>query len=405
MTSSIKTSNIIKKNLANDKYNLDGLYELSIISSIILAGFAEATQKCEKYKDNNPLCIPPDEVIYHRQNGGERKLEEIEKRLVDSVNPDINSDAIGNATMLGKFINLAQTVNGKLFNIVENTSNTALGLQNALNNPNIELDVSNFFIQNKEVIKRMTRDPEVQAALREWVEEVSVLNIQLMDMAKPTIDMMVNKTVDTINNAATRAARGVVSTSLNVLEAFLGEIPVAGGIMDLIIAFMRGFNSAMHASAPLIEFTTEAFFRALRTVFTTLAIVKNKGEDIQQAAYKVKGAVENISQGVNIPNPTAILENFERKGKEAGEDYVNSVLEKLPKVPTVEPGKEITDREIEERLAKLKETDKAQKILNVSKGGSNVRRANIQKRINHVTHRLRKTLRKFMRKTKKHSKK
>ena len=198
---------------------------------------------------------------------------------------------------------------------------------------------------------------------------------------------------------------GVVSTSLNVLEAFLGEIPVAGGIMDLIIAFMRGFNSAMHASAPLIEFTTEAFFRALRTVFTTLAIVKNKGEDIQQAAYKVKGAVENISQGVNIPNPTAVLENFERKGKEAGEDYVNSVLEKLPKVPTVEPGKEITDREIEERLAKLKETDKAQKILNVSKGGSNVRRANIQKRINHVTHRLRKTLRKFMRKTKKHSKK
>lgn len=411
MASIIKTTaNLNKKNLASDHYNLDGLYELSIISSIILAGFAEATNKCDKYKNNNPLCIPPEEVIYHnnkkmRGGGDVQTLDEVNKRILEGDSLTIKPTETNNAAMLGKFINLVQTISGKLFDIVEKTSKTLLGIENAMNNPNIEQDVTNFFDQNKELIKQMTRDPAVQAALREWVEEVGILNIQLIDMAKPTVDLLINKAIDTIDDAATKFTRGIMSTSLNIFGAFLGEIPVAGGILDLIIAFMRGFNSAMHATAPVVEFSTEAFFRAIRTVFTTLAILKNKKEDIQRATYNVKGAVDNISQGMNIPNPTAVLENFEKKGKEAGEDYVNSVLDKLPKVPTVEPMNAVTDIELEERIAKLKEKEVKEKIEDkavVSKGGGDVKhRANIQKRIKHVTHRLRKTIHKFMRKTKK----
>ena len=35
-----------KSNLDNEHYNLDSIYEMSIISSIILAGVAEAANKC-----------------------------------------------------------------------------------------------------------------------------------------------------------------------------------------------------------------------------------------------------------------------------------------------------------------------------------------------------------------------
>jgi len=414
MTSTNNRANFNKKNLASDHYNLDGIYILSMVSSIILAGFAEAVNKCDKYKDNNPLCIPPDEVIYHRrlQMGG-RELDAVDERLADSVNK--KTQPIGTSTV-GKFMDLAQAVNGKLLNVFENTSKTLLDVKNVANNPNINLDITNFLDQNKELIKQMTRDPVVQAALREWIEEMGILNIQLLDMAKPNIDLLIGKTVETFNDAAAKATRGIMSTGLNLLEAFLGEIPVAGGVMDIVIAFMRGFNSAMHASAPVVEFSTEAFFRAVKTVFTTFAIVKEKGEDIQRAAYKVKGAVDNINESMSS---AAILDNFEKKGREAGEDYVSSVLDNLPKVPTVDPGKSLNslaDKELEERFAKLKEKDEdkeleeenkkdtKKKATPVSKkGGGYVKhRANIQKRIKHVTHRLKKTIRTFMRRTKKH---
>ena len=77
MAANVKATNFNKKNLAiNDHYNLEGLYVLSVIASIMLAGFAEAANKCDKYKDNDPLCIPSEEVIYRPtvRGGGGRDL-------------------------------------------------------------------------------------------------------------------------------------------------------------------------------------------------------------------------------------------------------------------------------------------------------------------------------------------
>jgi hypothetical protein len=225
----------------------------------------------------------------------------------------------------------------------------------------------------------MTRDPVVQAALREWVEEMGVLNIQLVDMAKPTIDRLITELVDATNSAAVKATQGIISTTFNIVEAAIAEIPVAGGIIDLVLDFMRGFNAATQAAGPIVEFSTEAFFTALRTVFTTLAIVKEKSEDIQRAVNKVQGAVNEgiaASGAASGAATAAVLDNFEQKGKEAGEEYVNRVL---AKVPTVE------------------------KSVMAKGGGAHVKhRASIQKRIKQVTKRLRRTIQTFMRKTKKY---
>ena len=45
---------------------------------------------------------------------------------------------------------------------------------------------------------------------------------------------------------------GAINTGLNFTEAALGEIPVMGGIIALVMAFMRGMNAAMLAAAPAV---------------------------------------------------------------------------------------------------------------------------------------------------------
>ena len=376
-----------------DHYNLEWLYVLSVISSIILGGFAESLNKCDTHKGNNPLCIPPEEVIHRRLKGGGGTLDPINKYLDMAMNASTPS---GDMSALGKFMNLVQMINNKFLTIFENTSKVLLGVKTAANNPQMKEEIIAFLDENKELIKKMTRDEEVQAALREWVEEMGVLNIQLMDMAKPIIDRLSSEIVASINEAAVKATQGIISTSFNVVEAGIGEIPVAGGIFDVVLDFMRGFNSAMQAAGPIVEFSTEAFFRALRTIFTTFAIVNEKSSDIQRAVYRVEGALKSIS-----------IENLEEQGRQAGKDYLNSVLPqvKLPevKLPEVTKGPEV-------KLPKATEPEdtstsaEEEKESDASKGGGQVKkkRANIQKRIKHVTHRLRKTIRKFMRKTKKY---
>jgi hypothetical protein len=356
--------------------------------------------------------------------------------------------------MSGKFMNLFQAVNGKLFTLAENATNALLGI-NSLSSADIEKNITDFFLENKELLKKMTRDPEVQTALREWVEEVGILNIQLMDMAKPTIDRIVAKSVETISDAGTTAARGIMSTTFNILEALIAEIPVAGGIADIIFAFMRGFNSAMQASAPIVEFSTEAFFRALKTAFTTVTILKTKGADIERAALKVQGVVDNITAGVanvqnrvgnvqkgfaNIQDKVASAQNIganvlnkgvnvlnkgvnvlnkgvasaqekvasaqekvasaqekvasvqdleyaEKAGKTAGEAHVQSVLEKEPVAVAKEPVVAVAKDPV------AKESPGG--IAAAAAGGAKAR-ANVHKRIKHVTRRLKNTINAFM---------
>jgi uncharacterized protein YjgD (DUF1641 family) len=403
-----------------DHFNLDGIYELAMIISLLLAGIAGAADKCDKYK-GNPLCVPPGERIVRKSQpsapvvlkGGalddettqevtnlvnslltEQRSKETPARLaqkvIEQVAENVTPGASAKSAFFGKFMNLVRTVNGKIFNVVGNASKKVMsifGFQGNLSNEDMEKSIKNFLVQNKELIKKMTRDPEVQQALREWMEEVGVINIQLIDMAKPTIDRIVNKSLQTLNNVATTASKGIIVTSMNVLEGVIGEIPVAGGIIAIIMAFIRGFNTAMLAAAPGVEFSSEAFFTAVKTAFSTVNIFKNAGSALRQASANVKGAVENLAADAQGPVPAPVLAPvlapvpskedlalLEQAGKQTGEEYIKNAE------------KEASD----EKEGAVKE-DEAAAEGEAVKGG----RANIRRRIKHVTRRLQNTLNSF----------
>ena len=106
----------------------------------------------------------------------------------------------------------------------------------------------------------------------------------------------------------------------------------------------------------------------------------------------MQGQVQDqVKDKLVAPN---ILADFENKGKEAGEEYVNSVLDKLPPVPTREPGQALSsaDEELEQRLIKLKDTGDKKAL---TEGGGNSK-AKIHKRIKHITRRLKNTIQSFM---------
>jgi len=103
------------------------------------------------------------------------------------------------------------------------------------------------------LLEDMTNDPAMQEALKKWAESYAVLGVQTLDAVRPSIDMVTNETWSTLSEVSSRSAVGAINTGLNFTEAALGEIPVMGGVIALVMAFMRGMNAAMLAAAPAVK--------------------------------------------------------------------------------------------------------------------------------------------------------
>jgi hypothetical protein len=355
----------------------DILYSLSIISSIILAGVSEAVKKCEMFP-GPPLCI---------QQGGGPKAP-VQQAPVQAPVGQQQQAAI-NSKWLNTFMHLAGTINDKFHNVFENVSINALDnvehyLLGDLGSKQLDKGILEQLQNRTMILGKMTRDPEVQKTLKEMAEELSILGIQMLDTMKPTIDRMTDRSIETLNRTATRGAKGIMNTGMNIIEALLGEIPIAGGIIALVMAFLRGFNTAMLTSAPGVEFSTEAFFTAFNTSIKMLQDFLKVQPRLTQEANAVRTAVQNI-----IPSSNDIS-NFANKGQELGNEYAKNALSSAKSLSSA----------IEQPLSSVKNPLSSVKnpltsVKNPLKKKQDGGRANVQRRIQHITKRLKNTINRF----------
>ena len=131
------------------------------------------------------------------------------------------------------------------------------------------------------LLEDMTNDPEMQEALRKLAESYAVLGVQTIDAVRPSIDMVIDEAWETLSEVSSRSAVGVINTGLNFTEAALGEIPIMGGVIALVMAFMRGMNSAMLAAAPAVQSGVQVTGALSKTIPQVAEVVKAGVSDIQ----------------------------------------------------------------------------------------------------------------------------
>tara|TARA_R110002072_G_scaffold23277_5_gene80694 strand:- start:354 stop:1358 length:1005 start_codon:yes stop_codon:yes gene_type:complete len=136
------------------------------------------------------------------------------------------------------------------------------------------------------LLEDMTNDPAMQEALKKLAESYAVLGVQTLDAVRPSIDMVTDETWNTLSEVSSRSAVGAINTGLNFTEAALGEIPVMGGVIALIMAFMRGMNSAMLAAAPAIQ-------SGIGVAGTLSKTIPNVAEGIKKGVTGIQGQFPN----------------------------------------------------------------------------------------------------------------
>jgi hypothetical protein len=291
---------------SNEK-NLRMAHASTKILSSILSGVADATLKCMDY----PGCIKG-------QGQGQAQVQTGGLGLTD----------IG--TIGGNLINYVETTIILTLKIIAVFTDTiAPVLEEALfgdlaNKPWEEIapKITRILNEKKEYYDKMSRDPEIQQALKEWAEAYATIAIQTTEAIRPSIDKMIDEAMETLFSAGARASRGVINTTLNLTEAAIGEIPVAGGIIDVVLAIIRGVNEGLLAASPPIKFGLEAAGTGYNTVKKVIGIVnegKQRVEDATQSIQKLTDKFKNIG---TIGDMT--INNVTNIGKQMGKNVIES---------------------------------------------------------------------------------
>lgn len=270
--------------------------KLQMISDIVslaaksLQGVADAMKKCAD-NPGPPRCIEP-------ASGGKVKKM---KGGIKNRTPIIPSSAITGTNSSGaEAVEIAEKVSSIVLGIVFGAINDYIVplvekqiFGGDINSLSAEELTSNLRTKTKN-IQRILNDPKMQEAIKELVMAYTTLIIQIIEIAQPSIDIITDEVWETISETANRSVIGVISTSLNLTEAAVGEIPVAGGVIDLIIAITRATNLLVKAVVPALSF-------GATTLSTSIDTGTKFAKAIQDAQERIKEATNSFNQLTDDP--------------------------------------------------------------------------------------------------------
>ena len=185
--------------------------------------------------------------------------------------------------------------------------------------------ITGIIKEKKDYLDKMSRDPEIQQALKEWAEAYATIAIQTTEAIRPSLNLMIDEALETLSEAGSRAATGVINLGLNLTEAAIGEIPVAGGIIDIVLAIIRGVNQGFRAASPTIQFGLEAAGTGYNTANKVIGIVnegKQRVEDAAQSLQKLTDKFKNIGK---LSETT--LNNVTSIGKQMGQTFIEGAMQ------------------------------------------------------------------------------
>ena len=187
-------------------------------------------------------------------------------------------------TWIQVFKNLVEGINQSILNLANNAesfaSNGILNFIPWLGDPNI---IQRSSIK-KELSDRTTQinailNSDVKQELQQLISAIVNLNIDLLSDISGPVETMITKALEILTNVGERTGRGIMSFIINVTMSAVGEIPVVGGLIDLIMSVLRGINSGLQTGAPIANAITSGLVTSILTlkqVFKSLSKINDE---------------------------------------------------------------------------------------------------------------------------------
>jgi hypothetical protein len=167
----------------------------------------------------------------------------------------------------------------------------ASGDKKILNTPLSELspELNKKLLLLAGVLKELSKNPATKEAIKEIAQSIGVAMIEIMEEIKPDLDKVTDEAIELIDQVAVKSMRGATATGLSVTQAFLAEIPYVGGVLDLLLAIGKGFNSFMEVFKTFSD-------KGGKYAVSNAKMVKNTETTVKKNIDRIKNAVVSAQE-------------------------------------------------------------------------------------------------------------
>jgi hypothetical protein len=141
-------------------------------------------------------------------------------------------------------------------------------------------------------------NPQSREAIKELAKALAVTAVTVIDDVKPEVMHVTDNMVHMVENITEKGTRGAAATMISVFQSFVAEIPWVGGVVDLMIAVGKGFNTAAEVFKIFVS-------KNSTMVVSTAKGVKKTESAVVQGAGRIMNAVNKIKDLMKSALPTA----------------------------------------------------------------------------------------------------
>ena len=345
------------------------------------------------------------------------------KEIISNINksPSMNSSSqisnsglMSEATRIGKIaLQTGVKISESMINTILNFVLDSTGNESIVDKSWQELspELNKKLILLAGVLKEMSDNPATKEAIKEAAKTTAVNAVEIMKVIQPDINKVTDQAVDMVNEVASKSVQGMASTSVSVAQAFLAEIPIIGGILDLMIAIGKGFNALMRVFKIFVSRSSGMVVQGTETIAKVKDKLSNMENDSSSYNPSKLPSNENTNkyEGPNrVDNLKSSMGSFMNKAKQKGQELANSDAVKNAQTQAkdlamkaqnqVKSGVESAKDMANKAQMANKVANNANNVNPVGGGSSKIKTMNTRKLRSHIAKsnkRLRKTIKLF----------
>ena len=129
------------------------------------------------------------------------------------------------------------------------------GVQDILSTPINELSpaLNKKIVLFAVVLNEISNNPATREAVKEIAEAIAITAVEILEEIRPELNKITDQSLEMFQEASDKAVRGATATGIGVAKAGISEIPVVGGVINLILAVGKGFNVLMELYEILVD--------------------------------------------------------------------------------------------------------------------------------------------------------
>ena len=150
------------------------------------------------------------------------------------------------------------------------------------------------------VLKELSTNPATKQAVKEIAQAIAVTAVEILKEIQPQVDKVTDQATEMMEQVAEKLVTGATGTGVTVAQAFISAIPMVGGVINMMIAIAKGFNTLMITYKVFVDKSSPMMITAAHTI-------KNTEDTVLEGQKRIMGAVDNakniMKQSSQIPNP------------------------------------------------------------------------------------------------------